>query len=122
MNPEVFLFVSFLTDRYYFMETVKKEYDFWKREGFPCKDLVYDKQDKAIFEYTVYNDDYSDKTPVNVKIEPLSDEVAFWQKLESFELVEAYKNGKLKDGKLKEIASKLDPEDNPVIMLVKHKK
>ena len=25
-------------------------------------------------------------------------------------------------GKLKEIASKLDPEDNPVIMLIKHKK
>lgn len=28
---------------------------------------------------------------------------------------------KLKDGKLKEIASRLDEEDNPVIMLVKQK-
>ena len=29
---------------------------------------------------------------------------------------------KLKDGKLKDIAEKLDEDDNPVIMLVKHKK
>jgi hypothetical protein len=27
----------------------------------------------------------------------------------------------LKDGKLKEIAAELDAEDNPVIMLVKHR-
>ena len=37
-------------------------------------------------------------------------------------LVEIYKKGQLKDGKLKEIASRLDEEDNPVIMLVKQKK
>jgi len=36
-------------------------------------------------------------------------------------LVEANREGKLK-GKLKEIASKLDEEDNPVFMLLKHKK
>jgi len=33
-----------------------------------------------------------------------------------------YKKGQLKGGKLKEIASKLDEEDNPVIMLVKQKR
>jgi len=37
------------------------------------------------------------------------------------QLVEAHKKGLLK-GKLKEIAATLDEEDNPVIMLVKHKK
>ncbi len=42
--------------------------------------------------------------------------------LNAFRLIEIYKEGQLKDGKLKEIASKLDAEDNPVIMLVKQKK
>ena len=42
--------------------------------------------------------------------------------LNASRLVEIYKKGQLKDGKLKEIVSKLDEEDNPVIMLVKQKK
>ena len=37
-------------------------------------------------------------------------------------LVEIYKKDQLTDGKLKEIASRLNEEDNPVIMLVKQKK
>ncbi|WP_455623095.1 6-bladed beta-propeller, partial [Parabacteroides sp.] len=53
MNPEVFLFLGVLTNRYYFMETVKKEYNFETHEGFPTTDLLYDKQEQAIFEYTV---------------------------------------------------------------------
>lgn len=42
--------------------------------------------------------------------------------LSASRLVEIYKKEQLKDGKLKEIASKLNEEDNPVIMLVKQKK
>jgi hypothetical protein len=45
----------------------------------------------------------------------------FWYPLEADQLVESYKRGELK-GKLKEIASKLVEDDNPVIMLVKPKK
>lgn len=41
--------------------------------------------------------------------------------LSASRLVEIYKKEQLKDGKLKEIASKLNEEDNPVIMLVKQK-
>jgi hypothetical protein len=52
---------------------------------------------------------------------PVNDEIASWQSLEAPSLAASYKNGKLK-GRLKEIASKLDGEDNPVIMLIKHKK
>lgn len=44
------------------------------------------------------------------------------QSLSASRLVEIYKKEQLKDGKLKEIASKLNEEDNPVIMLVKQKK
>ncbi|GEM_PF-4940917 len=40
--------------------------------------------------------------------------------LEAEYLIDAYKKGELKN-KLKEIASTLDEESNPVIMLVKYK-
>jgi hypothetical protein len=121
MDPEVFLFLSILTDRYYFMETRKKEYDFGTDIGFPSTGLIYDKQAKAIFEYTVHNDDYVAKTSVNLNSTPVNDEIATWQLLEAHRLVEAYEKGQLK-GKLKEIAATLDEGDNPVIMIVKHRK
>jgi hypothetical protein len=121
MDPEVFLFLSISTDRYYFMETVKKEFDLKTSSGFPGTNLMYDKQEKAIFEYTVYNDDYSEKIAVNMKSTPVNNEIATWQSLQTSELVEAYGKGELK-GRLKEIAAELDEESNPVIMLIKHKK
>jgi len=37
-------------------------------------------------------------------------------------ICQSYNKGELKDGKLKEIVAKLNEEDNPVIMLIKHKK
>jgi hypothetical protein len=120
MNPEIFLFLSILTDRYYFMESVKKEYDWETGNGFPTTDLMYDKQEKAIFEYTIYNADYSDAKSVNMKTTPVNDEIATWQKLEAPDLVEAYKKNQLK-GQLKEIAANLTEESNPVIMLIKQK-
>jgi hypothetical protein len=121
MNPEVFLFPGILTNHYYFMETVKKEVNFKTLDGFPSTDLVYDRQEKVIFEYVVYNDDYSGKKEVFMKSIPINGEITTWQPLEASKLVESYKKGELK-GKLKEIAAKLDEEDNPVIMLIKHKK
>ena len=33
MAPEVFLYPSILTDRYYFMQTTKKQWDFEKETG-----------------------------------------------------------------------------------------
>lgn len=121
MNPEVFLFPSVVTDRYCFMEIVKKEYSFSTGKGFPSTFLMYDRQEKSISRYTVNNADYSYKNIVNMVLSPQSSEVAFYHKIEPSGLVDSYKKGELK-GKLKEIASKLDPEDNPVIMLIKHKK
>ncbi|MDR2533359.1 MAG: 6-bladed beta-propeller [Tannerellaceae bacterium] len=120
MSPEVFLLLSILTDRYYFMETVKREYDFETDNGFPATDLIYDNQEKAIFRYTVYNGDYSDKRTVYMKTRPMNSEIATCQALQSDQLVEDYSNGKLK-GRLKEIAAGLNEESNPVIMLIKHK-
>lgn len=126
MAPEVFLYPSILTDRYYFMQTTKKQWDFEKETGFPRTDLVYDKQEDAIFECVVYNNDFVDQTPVNMWYEHgilkiiNNDGIAFIKKLEANELVEAYEKGKLK-GRLNEIAAGLNEESNPVIMVAKYK-
>lgn len=126
MDPEVFLFSGVLTDRYYFMQTVKKTYDFGADSGFPRTDLMYDRQENAIFECIVYNDDFKDKRSLSLVYEiPMftfaNKEIAFMKRLEANELVEAYEKGVLK-GKLKEIAATLDEESNPVIMLAKYKR
>jgi hypothetical protein len=121
MDPEVILLPGILTSRYYFLETVKKVFDFGTNEGFPSTDLMYDSQEKALFKYTVYNDDYTDKRPLFMMSEPVNDEIATWQRIDAYKLVNAYERGLLK-GRLKEIAAELDEDSNQVIMLIKHKK
>jgi hypothetical protein len=123
MDPEAVLFLRFLSDRYYFMESMKNEYNFDTGRGFPITSFsMYDKQEKAFFGYYVYNGDYSIKKEIYMNVlRPVNHEIESWQPLEAHQLVESYKKGELK-GKLKEIAAKLDEEDNPVIMLIKHKK
>ncbi|MDR3140341.1 MAG: 6-bladed beta-propeller [Tannerellaceae bacterium] len=121
MNTEVFLFPVVLSDRYYFMQAMKKEFDLVRMKGAPPVNLAYDKQENALFNYTVYNDDFSDKRQVSLNSEPVNHEIAIYRPLEASDLVEAYGKGQLK-GKLKEIAAELDEESNPVIMLVKYKK
>ena len=120
MKPEIFLFPLILTDRYYFLESVK---NIFSENNFPKTQLMYDRQEKKIYEYTVNNDDFSIKHADEMKSfgNSYSQEIAFSRKFEAFELVEAFKKGELK-GKLKEVASKLNDESNPVIMLVKYKK
>jgi hypothetical protein len=120
-DPEIWLFVStIVTDRYCFMEVVKKEGDAIKLIGLPTTNLMYDKQEKAIFEYAVHNDDYLTEEYTHMTFQPVNNEIAAWH-IEAYSLIESYGKGELK-GKLKEIAAKLNEYDNPVIMLVKHKK
>lgn len=122
MKPAVFLLPCIFTDRYYFMETVTMNADILRNEKFPKTHLMYDRIDNTLFEYTVFNDDFSEKVPVNLTMqETTNSEIAFCQKLEPHELIEAYEKGQLK-GKLNEIAAELEEDSNPVIMLVKYKK
>ena len=122
LDPEFYLILKLVSDRYYFMESIKNVYDFRKEEGFPKTYFVYDTQEKDFFSYIIYNGDYSDKrelymvmfTPINAKGE-------LWATIDAFELCRDYEKGKLK-GKLKDIAAKLGEDDNRVIMLVKPKK
>jgi hypothetical protein len=121
MNPEIFLFPIVLTDRYYFLETMRKEIE--ERPGgiFPRTELMYDKQEKATYKYTIYNDDYVTKKTFNFRANDSNSEIAFWRKIEANELIEANAKGELK-GKLKELTAELDDDPNPVIMLVKNRR
>jgi hypothetical protein len=69
MGTETFLIPSMLTDHYYLMTTVKKEYDFNRKDAdFPKTHLVYDKQEKAIYECAaIYNDDFTAKRAVRIE-------------------------------------------------------
>ena len=122
MVPEVFLYMGICTDRYYFMQTVKNVFNFEKGNGFYTDELVYDKEEKALFQVAIYNGDYAEKRPVAMTASPVNSEIEDVTTLDAFRLAEIYEKGQLKDGQLKEIASRLDKDDNPVIMLIKQKK
>lgn len=110
-----------VTDRYCFMHTVKKDFDFTTGRGFLITDLMYDKQENAVFEANVLNGDFVEKQNVDMLSDPMNgDEIVAIQPLAANKIVDAYKNDGLK-GKLKEIAAGLDEESNPVIMLVKNR-
>ena len=123
-NAEAFLALGILTERYYFLYTEKMEPVFLNPTlmEFPRTNLMYDRHDRNIYEYTIYNADYPSRKIASMSERTRNNEIACWQKIEAFKLVEDLEKGELKDGKLKEIAAKLDVEDNPVIMLVKHKR
>ena len=121
MDPEIFLMLRLFSDRYYFMETMENTFNFKTSKGFSKTFMAYDKQEKSLFNYTVFNSDYSIKKEIYMNLlRPVNHEIESWQPLEAFQLVESYEKGELK-GRLKEIAATLDKEDNPVIMLIKHK-
>jgi hypothetical protein len=120
MNTEIYLFPGAQTGRYCFMETVTKEKPTQGWTGFPETQLVYDRQDNGIYECVVTNGDYSGGEAVNMMKKPVNREIAFQQKIEALDLVEALEKGQLK-GRLKEIAEGLTEEANPVIMLVKRR-
>jgi len=122
MDKEIMLVFTFFSDRYFFFETIRNEYNFNTNQGFQSFFFMYDKQEKDFSGYNVYNGDYSIKKEIFMnRLRLVNREIESWQPLEAYQLVEDYKKGELKDGRLKEIASKLDVEDNPVIMLIKHK-
>ena len=130
MNPPVYLFTGAMTDRYYFLQTVENAYDTETGSGFITRDLYYDKTKGEVYEYVAYNGDFIDERPLNLvckfrttMLAVNQDNVAFVSTIDAPDLVDAYKEGKLREGsRLEEIASTLDEEDNPVILIAKYKK
>ena len=120
MNPEIFLFPNILTDRYYMLQTFKKEFHKEVPGGFPRTKIAYDRLEKKIYEYILYNNDYATKKEVDIWNVLGNPEIIYSEKIEAYELVEANEKGELK-GKLKEVVDGLDEDPNPVIMLIKSK-
>ena len=125
-DAESFLYPVVLTDQYYFLRTVTIEPEargtnhIDTRTVFSYINLMYERQEKTICEYTVVNEDFTNKVIVGFSERKANNEIAFWQILEAHVLVDAYGKGQLK-GQLKEMAAGMDAEDNPVILLAKYK-
>lgn len=119
-DPEVLVTMGTITDRYYFMQTIEEVFDFTTRRGSPNTELMYDKQEDAVFEPIVLSSDYAKEQKVNMVMHPINNKIASFQILPANQLVEAYENNELK-GKIKEIAAKLNEESNPVVLVMKYK-
>lgn len=122
MDPAIFLTMGIITDRYYFMGTIQNSFNFKTGNGFRDGELVYDKEENAVFDFDVFNGDYAVKKTVAMTSRSFNREIEDATSIDAYQLVEDYEEGKLKDGKLKDIAATLDEEDNPVIMLKIQKK
>lgn len=120
MDTEIFLFVSKVTDRYYFMRTMPKEINTETMKLVSGNNLVYDKQEKSIFKYKIHNADFLSERPI-YWFPTVNQNIPCWNPFDAFELIEAYNNGNLK-GRLEKIAAELNEESNPVIMIIKYKK
>ena len=110
--PDVFLTMGVVCDQYYFIQTVKKIFNFEKGRGFPKNDLMYDRKEKAVFQTSVLNADYVNRQKVDMTSHVGNVEIATFQNLAAYGLVGAYKKNELK-GELKEIAASLNEESNP---------
>ena len=120
-RPERLLSIGTMTDRYYFLRSLKLEYDFTTWRGFPVTDWVYDTLDKKVYEVNVLNGDFTDESYVDLMQNPVNGgRVAAYGLLSADGLVDAYQKGHLKEGPLKESAAKLEVEDNPVLMVMKY--
>lgn len=121
-RPERLLSIGTMTDRYYFLRSLKLEYDFTTWRGFPVTDWVYDTLDKKVYEVNVLNGDFTNESYVDLMQNPVNGgRVAAYGLLSADGLVDAYQKGHLKEGPLKESAAKLEVEDNQVLMVMKYK-
>lgn len=121
MSTPVFLESGVETTRYIFMTKIAvNEQD--ERNMFPSTNWVYDKESGTLCEYTMTNEDYPEEKIlleshiVNCDIQP------GWgiSRFNADKLIEAYHEDKLV-GKLKEVASTLQEEDNDVLMVMRFK-
>lgn len=120
LNPPKVACVRLKTGRYIFVDFFEQKAF---QEGVPenYRKLVYDQQTGEIFTYRLINQDYQPG-----KAEKLGQffcdlPLGYVRgKLSPTQLLQDYEAGKLQ-GKLKEVASRLNEEDNTVLMLVKFK-
>jgi hypothetical protein len=82
--------------------------------------LFYDFKTGEVYTESFVNNDYPERKE-ELQVEVSTEKNIGVYTISTYKLVEAYKEGRLPEGKLKEIASKLQEDDNEVLMLVKFK-
>jgi len=118
-NEQYLVFVMNTFD-YQFMYTQKREFNkkaMMSGIGFPTTCLIYDKKKKGIFKLNIYNKDVKDES-IEFSNQGKNNQVIY--RYQAYELKKFLKKGEL-SGKLKEIAEKMDEEDNPVLMVITFK-
>jgi len=117
MDISVLLHPILEVGRYIFMMTVEIAYNPDTQEAGAVLNLVYDKSDGKSYYYKLYNEDVTDKRGLSID-QRYGDYIA--RLYPAVSLVKRYEEGVL-TGELAEIASKLDENDNPVVLLAKLK-
>lgn len=113
MDPPTMLAVDLFTDRYIFILAYKKRFDGDRMSGIY---IVYDKQ---VDEFYQLRSNLPISIPMKENYISLPHNTGITSKRAEY-LLQDYNDGKL-EGKLKEIASKLKEDDNPVLILIKFK-
>lgn len=123
MTPAVVLVADGKINQYLFLHSMKLE--LVKKDNsvsgysFDTKSYVYDGLQGKVFTPILYNTDYAVKKDRSLPTS-INNGIMINQ-IPAYKLVDLYNKGELK-GKLDKIASKLDINDAPVIMMVKYKK
>lgn len=112
MNPPMLVGVDFFTDRYISFLACKNEF----KERISSINMIYDKQSDEFYRLATH-------LPISFPMKggkiALPRNTALCR-ITPERLLKNYNDGKL-EGELKEIASKLKEDDNPVLMLIKFK-
>jgi len=127
MDVPASLTVAMETDRYFFMQTVKREFDGvnWDKI-FPKTFLLYDKRSGDIYSQKLTDENYGGQKSYNIAPENTNNYRSGYPPhtavfgLAALQLTDDLEAGNL-SGKLKDIASGLKEDDNPVLMIVKFK-
>ena len=108
------------TPRYCFVFSVKRMWDMESNTGFPMTAYWIDKTNNQVYEYEKVSDANCEGSSIALDHFAAAEKGWGVSCYYTLGLLKALEQGKLK-GKLKEIAEKLNPEDNPVLVLVKFK-
>ena len=121
-DAPVFIFPALETRRYLMMSCIGKNPSASDpMKMFYAKTFAYDREDGSFYEPTVISGDYDNwRLPVNSGAIGHNTVNAISVNLSAVSLVIALEEGKL-HGKLREVASTLKEDDNPVIMIVRFK-
>ena len=118
-------YLSFVMDsyNYQFMFIQKKELDIKTLTGFPTTAIMFDKKNKKVLEQNFYDVNRPEKV-YEFYLEntnKMAKDNQYYGEYPAFRLKKYLEKGELK-GRLKEIAEKIEEDDNNVLMIIKFKK